>query len=81
MKLYFFILKDCANPVGCRGFYNEFLNQELTEHRKVLEIVGSKITTKEDTKQLSGLGFSYSQRNSILCRVQGTFNRTVKILF
>lgn len=78
---YFFILKDCANPVGCRGFYNEFLKQELTEHRKVLEIVGSRITTKEDTKQLSGLGFSYSQRNNILCRVQGTFNRTVKILF
>ena len=46
-----------------------------------VEIVGAKMKTEESTNQLSGLGFSSTQRNYVLCRVKGSFSRTIKITF
>lgn len=80
-KHYFFMLEGCLNDGKARGFFNEFLSEQLTPHRKVLEIVGSKMKTDESNNQLSGLGFSSTQRNSLLCRVKGSFTRTLKINF
>ncbi|MCI4438128.1 MAG: hypothetical protein JHC33_15080, partial [Ignisphaera sp.] len=80
-KHYFFMLEGCKNDGTVRGFYNEFLNSELDKHRKVLEVVGSKMRTEEENDQLSGVGFSSTQRNSILIRVTGTFARIVKVNF
>jgi hypothetical protein len=80
-KHYFFMLDGCLNDGKARGFFNEFFKEELTPHRKVLEMVGSKMRTDESDRQLSGLGFSSTQRNSVLCRVKGSFNRVVKITF
>jgi len=80
-KHYFFMLDGCTNDGKARGFYNEFLSAELDKHRKVLEIVGSKMKTDESQNQLSGVGFSSTQRNSILCRVKGSFSRVVKVVF
>ncbi|MEK7432777.1 MAG: hypothetical protein AABZ74_06575 [Cyanobacteriota bacterium] len=80
-KHYFFMLEGCLNDGKARGFFNEFLNEELNTHRKVLEIVGSKMKTEESNNQLSGLGFSSTQRNTLLCRVKGNFSRVIKILF
>jgi len=79
-KHYFFMMEGCTNDKA-RGFYNEFLTEELNEHRKVFEVVGSKMKTDESINQLSGLGFSSTQRNSVLCKVKGNFTRTVKIVF
>jgi hypothetical protein len=31
--------------------------------------------------QISGLGFSSTQRNELLVKVKGSFNRTVKVIF
>jgi hypothetical protein len=80
-KHYLFILDGCVNPEPARGFFNEFLKEELNEHRKVFEIVGSKMKTPESVDQLSGLGFSSTQRANVLCRVSGSFNRIIKIVF
>jgi hypothetical protein len=80
-KHWFFILDKCKNNDTARGFFNEFLNNELNEHRKVLETLGSKMRADKTNKQLSGLGFSSTQKNSVICKVTGTFNRTVKINF
>lgn len=80
-KHYFFMLDGCLNDGKARGFFNEFLSEELNVHRKVLEIIGSKMKTEESQNQLSGLGFSSTQRNSILCRVKGSFTRTIVIVF
>lgn len=80
-KHYFFILDDCNNPDTARGFYNEFLRDDLIEHRKVFEVLSSKMKTPESDEQLSGLGFSSTQRNELLCRVKGSFNRVVKVKF
>lgn len=80
-KHFFFMLDGCLNDGKARGFFNEFLVEDLTPHRKVIEMVGSKMKTDESEHQLSGLGFSSTQRNSLLCRVKGSFTRTIKILF
>lgn len=80
-KHVFFILEGCANPVGTRGFYNEYLKPELDKHRKVFEMLGGKIKVQPSTEQLSGLGFSTTQRNHVFVKVSGSFNRTVKVVF
>lgn len=80
-KHWFFMLDGCINPDASRGFYNEFLSNDLQEHRKVFEVLGSKMKTKKSDNQLSGLGFSSTQTNSVICKVTGSFNRLIKINF
>lgn len=80
-KHYFFMVDGCVNDGKARGFFNEFLRADLDPHRKAFEIVGAKMQTEESGNQLSGLGFSSTQRNNLVCRVKGSFNRTLKIAF
>lgn len=79
-KHYFFMLEGCTNDGTARGFYNEFLKSELDKHRKVLEVIGSKMKAG-GPDQLSGLGFSSTQKNTLVCRVKGSFSRTLKVQF
>lgn len=78
---YFFMLDDCKNPEPVRGFFNEYLNSELTPHRKVFEVLADKMKTPYQEHQLSGLGFSSTMRNSVIVKVDGTFSRTLKVNF
>ena len=80
-KHYFFMLDGCRNDGSARGFFNEFLKSELDQHRKVIEMVGSKMKTELSERQLSGLGFSSTQRNSITCRITGSFTRNITVTF
>lgn len=80
-KHYFFMLQDCKIPGQVRGFYNEFLNNELMPHRKVFEMLSSKMKVEESDQQLTGIGFSSTIKNSILCKVTGSFSRTIKLIF
>jgi len=80
-KHYFFILEGCKNPSTPRGFYNEFLKQDLMEQKRVFEALGDKMRVESSDNQLSGLGFSSTQRNSVIAKVEGSFARTIKINF
>lgn len=82
-KHFFFMLQGAVNDGKARGFYNEFLREDLNVHRKVFEMVGSKMRFegKESNEQLSGLGFSSTQKNSVTLRVKGQFTRTLKVNF
>lgn len=77
---FFFMLDGCRNDGTARGFFNEFLKEELTPHRKVFEMVASKMKPADSDEQLSGLGFSSTQRNTVVCRVRGSFTRTIKVV-
>lgn len=80
-KHYFFILEGCKNPDEARGFYNEFLRNDLTQHRKAFEILGEKMKCEVVDEQLSGLGFSSTVRNEMIVRVKGNINRDFKLKF
>ena len=78
-KHYFFMLDGCKNPDPVRGFFNEYLRPDLEkEHRRVFEALASKAKTEYSDNQLSGLGFSVSQRNELIVKVD---NKTFKIKF
>lgn len=78
---YFFMLEGCRNESPSRGFFNEFLREDLMKQKRVFEALGSKMMAQPTENQLSGLGFSSTQRNSVLCKVHGSFARTIKINF
>jgi len=78
---YLFMLNGCINATNPRGFYNEFLNEELVKHKRVFEALGAKTRVDDSAVQLSGLGFSDTQRNSVYARVEGSFTRILKINF
>jgi hypothetical protein len=80
-KHYFFIMEKCLNDTPPRGIYNEFLTGELEKHRKVFEMIGEKTRCEVSDNQLSGIGMSSTQRNSLLCRLKGNFDRVVNIKF
>jgi hypothetical protein len=80
-KHWFFILDKCKNPDSVRGFYNEFLRDDLTENRKVFELMSAKFKAESVENQLSGVGFSSTIDNTLLCKVGGAFERVIKIKF
>jgi len=79
-KHYMFMLEDAHNPDRTRGFYNEFLRGDLVKHRKVFEVLADKTMCEPTDVQLSGVGFSSTQRNDVVVKVSGSFNRMLRIL-
>lgn len=80
-KHYLFMLKDCINEESPNAFFNEYLINDLIEFKHVFEALASKIDIKDTKDQLSGLGFSSTQRNELIVKVYGNIERILKIKF
>ena len=80
-KHYLFMLEDCISDESPRPFFNEFINNELSKHRKVLEVMANKLKVAPSTNQMSGLGFSETIRNHVIVKAEGAFKRHLKIIF
>ena len=44
-------------------------------------MIGSKMSVKTSDNQLSGIGFSSTKRNSIMCKIKGHVDRMLEITF
>nr|DAX08835.1 MAG TPA: hypothetical protein [Bacteriophage sp.] len=78
-KHLFFMIEGCKNPDPVRGFFNEYLRSDLERnHRRVFEALASKAKTEYSDDQLSGLGFSLTQSNEVIIKVN---NKPFKIKF
>ena len=80
-KHYFFFTDQCINESRPNGFFNEFLREEFMEHKRVFEALGGKMRVEKSESQLSGIGFSSTKRNSVICKLDGNFTRTIKLTF
>lgn len=78
---HFFMLKGCRNETTPNGFFNEHLKQELLKHKRVFEALGAKMAVAKSDEQLSGLGFSATKKDNVVCRVKGSFTRTLRVVF
>lgn len=74
---YFFMLQDCKNDQTPNGFYNEFLKDDLRDHRKVFEALGAKMKVNPSDEQLSGLGFSSTRDNHVILKVEMSENSKI----
>jgi len=81
-KHHIFVLRGCKNPMTVRGFFNEHLRGDLTEHRKVFEVLGAKTTCPLSDDQISGVGFSSTKKDTATFAVTiGTSTRTYNVQF
>ena len=80
-KHLFFMLKDCISEENPSGMFNEYLVNELYEHRKVMEALSGKMRVEDTNDQLSGLGFALDKRGELIVKVHSNIERTLKIKF
>ena len=78
---FMFMLDGCISDEEPRPLYNEFLKPELNPHRKVFEVLGSRVKVAPSKDQLSGLGFSDTVRDHVTVRVTGTSKNLYQINF
>lgn len=79
-KHIFFMLDKAKVEESPRGFFNEFLKPKYLEHKRVFEVLGSKLKVPESEEQMAGLGFSTTQRNEIILKVTGSSTRIIKVI-
>ena len=80
-KHYFFMLQGATAPESIRSIHNEYLKSDLLDHRKVMEVLGSRLKVESTPKQLSGLGFNATVRDEVILRLSGSFKRVIKVKF
>ena len=80
-KHIFFFLEGCKNVEPVRGIFNEYLKEDLNRnHKRVFEVLASKMVVEEVNKPLCGLGFSTTIKSDFYVEVESTFKRVLKVV-
>lgn len=79
-KHWIFVVDGCKTTEPVRGIYNEYLTQDLNQHRKVFEVLGSKTKCAPSDEQVSGLGFSSTQKQELDFSVTTTDGKKKQII-
>lgn len=78
-KHFILLTEDIEVNEPVRGFFNEQLNSQLTPHRKVTEILGSKLKIQpvefESNDVAKGYGFSETMDTNLILRLTYTNGR------
>lgn len=80
-KHFLFILEGCKTDSPIRSFHNENLIPSLSEHRKVMEVLGNTNKVEPAESQLTGLGFNSTVKDEVILKLSGNFKRVVKVKF
>lgn len=75
----FLMLEGCVNREDPNGFFNEYLREDLLQHKRVFEALGSRMHVAPSEHQLSGVGFSLTKANTFTVKVEGHTTRTLKV--
>ena len=75
------MLQDCKSDVSLRSFHVENLNNDLLNHRKVMEVLGVTTMLNPTNRQLCGLGFNATVSDELIVKLSGSHKRTIKIKF
>jgi hypothetical protein len=75
----FLMLEGCINSENPNGFFNEYLREDLLQHKRVFEALGGKMHVAPSEHQLSGVGFSLTKKNTFTVKVEGHTTRTLRV--
>lgn len=70
-KHLFIILDKCRIDTPLIPFFNEYLNKDLHEHRKVFEQIANDLMVAPSDDQVTGVGFSITQKANFTVKVDG----------
>lgn len=80
-KHTFFMIEGCVNNERPNGFFNEYLNADFKDYKRVMEALGAKAAVEDKEPQLSGIGVSYTQHAYVYLKVYGNIERVLKVTF
>ena len=75
------MLDNCKTDSPLRGFHNENLNNELLQHRKVIDVLGDVAMIQPTDNHLAGVGFNSTVRDEVILKLSGSHKRTIKVKF
>ena len=72
----FFIIENCKTDERINGFHTEFLRADLYNERKVFGLLADSLRCDVADDQLSGLGFSKTERAEVLIKTIDKNNKS-----
>ena len=77
LKHLFIFLEGCENDSQPNVWYNEFLNSELHDEKRVMNVMASQVKVDNNPNQLSGIGISVDKETKLTFRCDGEIHNVI----